>query len=69
MEAAAKTCDELDAAVHELQLRIPNLSHPDAPIGKDDKDNLEISRGAHLPREFDFKVEDHVEIGERLDLH
>ena len=67
-EAAAKTCDELDAAVHELQLRIPNLSHPDAPIGKDDKDNLEISRGAHLPREFDFKVEDHVEIGERLDL-
>ncbi len=67
-EAAAKTCDELDAAVHEIQLRIPNLSHPSAPIGKDDKDNLEISRGAHSPREFDFNVEDHVEIGERLDL-
>ena len=32
---------ELDA----LQRQIPNLSHPDAPVGVDDKSNLELFRG------------------------
>ncbi|MDG2468498.1 MAG: serine--tRNA ligase [Pirellulaceae bacterium] len=67
-ETAASECEELDSAIVELQIRIPNLSHPSAPVGKDDKDNLEIRRGQHSPRTFDFAIQDHVEIGERLDL-
>lgn len=67
-DAAQKEHDELDAEVREIQNQIPNLSHPDAPIGKDDKANLEIRQGQHSPREFDFPVLDHVELAEKLDL-
>jgi seryl-tRNA synthetase len=60
--------DQLDAEVAAIQSAIPNLSHPDAPIGVDDKANLELRKGQHEPRQFDFKTLDHVELGEQLDL-
>ena len=47
--------------------KIPNMAHPDAPVGKEDKDNLEIRRVGTIPR-FDFKPKDHVELGELLDI-
>ncbi len=62
---------ELDAlaaeqdAIHRL---IPNMSHPDAPLGGDDQANLEVGRGKTPLPEFGFKPLDHVELGERLDL-
>ena len=37
--------DELTAELETLHRQIPNLSHPDAPIGVDDKSNLELFRG------------------------
>jgi seryl-tRNA synthetase len=62
---------QLDAIVVEMDLihrQIPNLSHPDAPIGVDDKANLEVFRGpAPLPK-FDFQPLDHVQLAEKLDL-
>ncbi len=42
--------------------RIPNMSHPDAPIGKTDADNKEI-KVCGTPRTFDFQPRDHVELG------
>ena len=67
-KAAAQTeHDQLEAKVHELQRHLPNQAHPDAPIGKDDKANLEISRGKHEPKTFDFEVQDHVELGQKHD--
>lgn len=59
---------DLDAVVAEFDslLRgIPNLTHPDAPIGMEPQ---EIRRGKTKPREFDFQPLDHVEICRRLDL-
>lgn len=47
--------------------KIPNMAHPDAPVGKEDKDNLEIRRVGTIPR-FDFKPKDHVELGELLGI-
>ena len=47
---------------------IPNLSHPAAPVGVDDKANLEIFRGKTPLPQFDFKPLDHVELAEKLDL-
>lgn len=47
---------------------IPNLSHPKAPIGADDQANLEVRRGRHTPRSFDFAPRDHVDLGEKLHL-
>jgi seryl-tRNA synthetase len=44
------------------------MSHPDAPVGEDDKSNLEIRRGKHEPPTFDFPQLDHVELAEKHDL-
>jgi len=60
--------DAMDAQIQALQAMIPNMSHPDAPVGVDDKANLELRRGQHQPQEFDFPVLDHVELAEKLDL-
>jgi len=66
-DSAQSEHDRLDREIHEIQLVIPNMAHPDAPIGVDDKSNLELSRGQHKPREFDFKPLDHVELGQKHD--
>lgn len=47
--------------------RIPNMAHPAAPVGREDKDNLEIKR-CGKPTVFSFKALDHVQLGEKLDL-
>lgn len=67
-DAAQAEHDHLDGKIREIELLIPNMTHPQAPIGFDDKANLEIGRGKHKPRAFDFKPLDHVELGEKLDL-
>ena len=67
-ETEQKTCDQLDTEILDIQRQIPNLSHPDAPIGKDDKANLELRKGRCEPRVFDFAPRDHVELGEHLGL-
>ena len=67
---AAKTV-ELDALTAELDAihrAIPNMSHPDAPIGEDDKSNLEVGRGATPVPTFDFPVLDHVQLAEKWDM-
>ena len=70
-EATASAKAELDAAVEELELvhrLIPNITHPDAPIGVDDQANTELSFGKTPVPKFDFEPKDHVEIAEALDL-
>ncbi len=47
--------------------RIPNMTHPDAPVGESEEDNRELRRWGE-PRKFDFKPLDHLELGTRLDL-
>ena len=66
-DAAQKAHDEIDLQIREIELTIPNMAHPDCPVGVDDKANLEISRGKHEPPKFDFKPLDHLEIGEKHD--
>src|SRR5919206_2015463 len=53
--------------LREEMLKIPNMTHPDAPIGKDEADNVEIRRVGEIP-DFDFEPKDHVEIGEVLGI-
>src|SRR6185503_1539404 len=59
-----KVAQEADAIVRA----IPNMTHPDAPVGDSDQANRELKRGKHKPREFEFKPRDHVELAEKLDL-
>lgn len=65
--AAQEAHDRIDAEILAIQKLIPNMAHPDAPIGEDDKANLEISKGKHAAREFDFEVLDHLELGQHHD--
>ena len=60
--------DGLLAELVSIQRQIPNQAHPDAPVGVDDKANLEIRKGSHPPRQFDFKALDHVELAERHNM-
>lgn len=69
-EEIARLEEELAAVEDELRreaLRIPNLSHPEAPVGKEEKDNLEIRRWGEIPS-FDFEPRDHLELGRLLDI-
>ena len=47
----ADESDELQAAIRDLLLHIPNLPHPDAPDGEGDQDNPVI-KGPFLPEAF-----------------
>jgi seryl-tRNA synthetase len=47
--------------------KIPNMAHPDAPVGKEDKDNLEVKKVGQIPK-FDFEPADHVKLGQDLDI-
>jgi seryl-tRNA synthetase len=60
--------DRLENEIVSIQRLIPNLSHPQAPIGADEQCNLELRRGATEPRRFDFAPLDHVDLAERLNL-
>jgi seryl-tRNA synthetase len=66
--AAQNAMATLEAEVDALQRAIPNLSHPDAPVGTDDQSNREIKKGKHSPPKFAFQPLDHVELGTKLDL-
>ena len=64
---AEKTLSEVEAQLEEAARKIPNMAHPDAPIGKLDTENLEVKK-VGTPRKFEFKPKDHVELMENLDL-
>lgn len=64
-DAAQSELDRMDEEIHQIQLLIPNMAHSDCPVGVDDKANLELSRGKHAPRAFDFEPLDHLDLGER----
>jgi seryl-tRNA synthetase len=51
----------------KLALTIPNLVDESVPIGKDDTSNKEIKKWGNVPQ-FDFKVKDHIDLSQSLDL-
>jgi len=67
MKASATKLDEIQARLSELMLGVPNLPHESVPVGRDESDNVELRRWG-TPREFDFDVKDHVDIGTPLGL-
>jgi len=50
-----------------LALTIPNLVHESVPIGIDETANKEIRKWGEIPN-FDFKINDHIDISENLDV-
>lgn len=74
-EEVNKLGERLNSAKAELEIllnqikdiasNIPNIPDDSVPDGKDENDNVEISRFG-TPRTFDFPVQDHVALGERF---
>ncbi len=60
--------DKLTAELDDIHKMIPNMTHPDAPIGDDDQANSEVGRGATPVPTFDFPVLDHVELAQKWDM-
>jgi len=65
--AMEKEAEDVEAKLLEEVRKIPNMAHPDAPVGKEDKDNLEVKRVGE-PTKFDFEPKDHVQLGQDLDI-
>ena len=57
----------MDDEIKQRLRRVPNLTHPDAPVGVTEDDSRELRR-VGTPRTFEFPVKDHVELGKSLDL-
>ena len=58
---------KIESKEKEILLSIPNIPNKDVPIGKSDKDNLEVRRWGE-PLEFKFEPLSHWELGKRLDI-
>ena len=69
-DTISSTEAELEKIEQELETearKIPNMAHPDAPVGSVDSDNLQV-KVCGTPRTFDFEPKDHVQLGQELDL-
>ncbi|MGI0026521.1 MAG: serine--tRNA ligase [Nitrosopumilaceae archaeon] len=58
---------QTESSYTKLALTIPNLVDKSVPIGKDDTSNIEIKKWGKIPQ-FDFKIKDHIDISQSLDL-
>ncbi len=74
MRAVGDRVNQLEKDVSGLEdefqtrlLEIPNLPHPDVPVGKDDQENI-ITRTVGELREFAFTPQPHWELGEQLGI-
>ena len=56
---------EVQSELRAILSSIPNVPHESVPNGIDEQDNVEVRRVGE-PRQFNFAVRDHVDIGENL---
>ncbi len=65
-EIETKT-SHLESEINALLSQLPNIMSPHVPKGKDASENKTIKTWGKLPT-FDFKIKNHVELAEELDL-
>jgi len=67
LKAMEERLEGIQGELNQILLTIPNLPQATVPVGKDESANLEVRRWGQ-PRQFDFPVRDHVDLGENLEL-
>jgi seryl-tRNA synthetase len=67
LKASAEHLEALQERISAFVLLIPNIPHESVPVGHDETANVEL-RKVGTPRQFDFEVKDHVDLGEPLGL-
>jgi seryl-tRNA synthetase len=69
LEAVEERADELEAELERALLELPNVPHPEAPVGDDESDNVEAERwGFEDRRALPDDVVPHYDLGEELDV-
>lgn len=66
LEVAKAELEVLQAEIRDYVLTIPNMPDDAVPNGKDDSENVEVSRWG-TPKSYDFELKDHVTLGELTD--
>ena len=64
LEEHQKTVEEIYT---HLAFSIPNILHESVPIGDDESANLELRKWGIIP-EFNFKINDHIDLGQNLNI-
>lgn len=67
LEKVEEELRQIEEEFKNLLWQIPNLATADVLLGKDESEN-KVIRTWGKPTKFDFKVRDHVELGEILDI-
>ena len=62
--AEEQALKELQHKIDSIVAGLPNLLDDDVPEGKSEEDNVEVSTWGK-PKDFDFEILDHVELGEK----
>lgn len=58
---------EVEKEIKDILDVTPNIPSDDTPVGVDENDN-EIVRVVGKPKDFDFKIKDHVELAQQLNI-
>jgi seryl-tRNA synthetase len=61
--AADLALTEVQGQLDDLLQGLPNIPHSSVPAGKTEDDNIELRRWG-TPRQFDFEIKDHVDLGD-----
>ncbi|MFQ6025547.1 MAG: serine--tRNA ligase [Nitrosopumilaceae archaeon] len=67
LEKLEETQTKVESSYAKLAISIPNLIHESVPRGEGESANQEIRKWGDIPQ-FDFKIQDHIDISENLDL-
>ena len=65
LKTSAEQLDEVQNQMRTLLLNMPNLPNESVPVGADETENVEVARWGDTPK-FDFEVQDHVALGEKI---
>ena len=65
LESNASALEAVQAEIEQFVMALPNLPHESVPDGTSEDDNVEVRRWG-TPREFDFEVRNHADLGEAL---
>lgn len=63
LDAAKAELSSIQAEMDDLLAGVPNIPDASVPEGADEDDNVEVRRWG-APRQFDFELKDHIDLGD-----
>ena len=67
LEASDARLEQIKAELEAMLQAVPNLPHDSVPVGAGEDDNV-VVRSWGTPKQYDFEVKDHVDVGTPLGL-